>query len=141
MKRRLHLVILLLLVWLPMVVIAGSIGIKPEQIFQPTVELHTLFGTWEVLPDDSPLEENTGSGPELRQRTLLTLRKDRTCRLIDREHPTGSDGLWTFEEHAVAISLPNGLRVELFVYGVKGDFMMTRSALKDGTEQLWGRVK
>jgi len=116
-------------------------GITPEQIFQPIVTRDSLIGTWEVLPAETPLAEQETRGPKSRPRTLLALRKDDTCRIFDQEHPTGSDGLWTFENHEILITLPSNATVTLYVYGVKGDFMITRSPRTGGKDQLWSRVK
>ena len=116
-------------------------GITPEQIFQPTIQLDSLIGTWEVLPEDSPLAES--ESPELRSehRTMLALRKDGTCRIFDPDHTNGADGMWTFEEHEIFITLPSGPKIVFYIYGIKGDFMITRSSIRDGKDQLWSRVK
>lgn len=116
-------------------------GITPEQIYQPTIDWKVVVGTWEVLPEENPLDERGASNPEAPVRTLMTLRKDGTCRIFDKQHPLGSDGLWTLEQHKMYITLPTGSRVEHYVYGVKGDFMVTRSPIKGGKDQLWSRVK
>jgi len=116
-------------------------GIKPEQIFQAVIKTGSLVGTWEVLPDETPLAEQEGREPKARPRTLLALRKDFTCRIFNQDHPSGSDGLWTFDNHDLFITLPSGAKVEFYVYGVKGDFMVTRSPIKGGKDQLWSRVK
>ena len=34
----------------------------------------------------------------------MALRKDGTCRIFNKEHPTGSDGLWTFDDHKMSIA-------------------------------------
>lgn len=116
-------------------------GITPEQIYQREIEWAQLIGTWEVLPEENPLAENSKSNPNPSHRTLMTLRKDGTCRVFNKDHPTGSDGMWTFENHEMFITFPNGSPMEYFVYGVKRDFMITRSPIKDGRDQLWSRVK
>lgn len=116
-------------------------GITPEQIYQPALDGQSLIGTWEVLPDDNPLAEKENSAGSLPHRTIITLRKDGTCRVFDRDRPQGSDGLWTSEGHQMFISFPGGDQLEYFVYGVRGDFMVTRSPIKDGKDQLWSRVK
>jgi len=116
-------------------------GIAPEQIFQAVIDWHGLIGTWEVLPEEHPLEE-TGKGPvNSSHRTLMALRKDGTCRLFNKEHPTGSDGLWTFDNHEMLVTLKNGSQIGYYVYGIKGDFMVTRTPVKEGKDQLWSRVK
>jgi len=116
-------------------------GITPEQIYQQAVDWQAVIGTWEVLPEDNPLAEKGKTAPPPSSRTLMTLRKDGTCRVFSKDHPTGSDGLWTFESHEMHIRLPDGSKAEFFVYGVRGDFMVTRSPIRDGKDQLWSRVK
>jgi hypothetical protein len=100
-----------------------------------------LMGTWEVLSEETPLAENAEKNGKASPRTLMTLRKDGTCRVFNKDHPSGSDGLWSLEGHHMYISFPNSTVAEYFVYGVKGDFMVTRSPIKDGHDQLWSRVK
>lgn len=119
----------------------ASSGITPEQIFQPTIKLESLIGTWEVLPEDSPLAEPGTSESRSAHRTMLALRKDGTCRIFDRARPNGADGMWTFEDHEIFITLPGSPKVVFYVYGIKGDFMITRSPIRDGKDQLWSRVK
>jgi len=119
----------------------ASGGITPEQIFQPTIDWPTLIGTWEVLPEDSPLAEPDKSNASTKIRTMLALRKDGTCRIFDPNHPNGSDGLWTWKDHEMVITLPGSANVDFYVYGIKGDFMITRSPVKGGKDQLWSRVK
>jgi len=119
----------------------GSGGITPEQIFQPVVGWDSLIGTWEVLTEENPLAEKDRQEAKSRHRTLLALRKDGTCRIFDPDHPSGSDGLWTFEDHEILINLPSSLKIGFYVYGVKGDFMITRSPVQGGKDQLWSRVK
>jgi hypothetical protein len=119
----------------------GAGGIAPEQIFQPVIDVNNLIGTWEVLPEEHPLEETSKANQNSSHRTLMALRKDGTCRFFNREYPTGSDGLWTFEDHKMFIAFNNGSRVGYYIYGIKGDFMVTRTPVKDGKDQLWSRVK
>ncbi|MFH1114644.1 MAG: hypothetical protein V1792_12050 [Pseudomonadota bacterium] len=116
-------------------------GITPEQIYQEKVEWTAVVGTWEVLPEENPLAENGKTRSKVSHRTLMTLRKDGTCRIFDKEHSTGSDGMWYYEKHKMFVTLPTGTRVGFFVYGVKGDFMVTRSLDQGGKDQLWSRVK
>ena len=73
--------------------------------------------------------------------TLMTLRKDGTCRIFDGQNPSGIDGVWIYENHHMSITLNGTSRLEFFVYGVKDDFMVTRSPVKNGVDQLWSRVK
>jgi len=120
---------------------AQQSGITPEQIYQREIEWAHLIGTWEVLPEENPLAENSKSNATPSHRTLMTLRKDGTCRVFNKDHRTGSDAIWTFENHEMFITFPNGSRIEYFVYGVKKDFMITRSPIKDGRDQLWSRIK
>lgn len=115
-------------------------GIAPEQIFQASIDWGKIIGTWEVLPEDNPLSEKTRTGGADPHRSIMTLRKDGTCRVFDKVRTLGSDGLWTFEDHEMAISFPAGLRIDFFVYGIRGDFMITRSPAKGGKDQLWSRV-
>lgn len=116
-------------------------GITPEQVYQETVEWTAVVGTWEILPEENPLAENGKSASKVTNRTLMTLRKDGTCRIFNKEHPMGSDGMWYYEKHKMFVTLPTGSRVGFFVYGVKGDFMVTRSLDEKGKDQLWSRVK
>lgn len=116
-------------------------GITPEQIYQQAVDWQAVIGTWEVLPEDNPLAERGKQSSAPSSRTLMTLRKDGTCRVFSQDHPMGSDGLWTFESHEMHIRLPDGGKADFFVYGVRGDFMVTRSPIRDGKDQLWSRVK
>src|SRR4030042_6976034 len=83
---------------------APGAGITPEQIFQPHINLDLLLGTWEVLPEQSPLGEQTEKDPKSFGRTLMTLRKDGTCRVFNKDNPTGSDGMWTLTGHQMTIS-------------------------------------
>jgi hypothetical protein len=116
-------------------------GIAPEQIFQAVLDLNALMGTWEALPEDNPLDEKNKKTQSASQRVLMTLRKDGTCRIFNQDHPTGSDGIWTLEDHDMAITFRDGSKVEFYVYGVKWGFMVTRSPIKDGTDQLWSKIK
>jgi hypothetical protein len=116
-------------------------GITPEQVYQPAIDWNTLIGTWEVLPDQHPLGEKVNNNRRPTDRTLMTLRKDGTCRVFNKEYPLGSDGLWTSEDHKMIITFPNGGKLDLFVYGIKGDFMMAMSPIKNGKDFLWSRVK
>ena len=120
---------------------AGAEGITPEQIFQSVIDWNSLIGTWEVLPERSPLQEKSRSNEQMSDRTLMTLRVDGTCRVFDKAHPHGSDGLWTFEDHEMFITFKNAAGIELYIYGVKADFMVTRSPIKGGKDQLWSRIK
>ena len=119
----------------------GAGGIAPEQIFQAVIDFQSLMGTWEVLPEEHPLEETGKANANSSVRTLMALRKDGTCRIFNKEHPTGSDGLWTFDDHEMSITFKNGSQVGYYVYGIKGDFMVTRTPVKKGKDQLWSRVK
>ena len=116
-------------------------GITPEQIYQARINWDKVVGTWEALPDDDPLAENGKNGGRQSQPTLMTLRKDGTCRVLSKEHPLGSNGLWTSNDHGMFIIFPDKTRIELYVYGLKGDFMITQSPPRKGKDQLWGRVK
>ncbi len=119
----------------------GDGGITPEQIYQPRIDWKVLIGTWEVLPDDNPLAEKPKETHGISRRILMALRKDGTCRIFNEQHPAGSDGLWTFDKHKMFISFPNADRLEYFVYGVKGDFMVTRSNAGQERHLLWSRVR
>jgi len=132
---------LILMLVLHTISAAGAGEIAPEQIFQPVINLESLIGSWEVLPEQHPLEETNKVNPKLSHRTLMALRKDGTCRFFNKEHPTGSDGLWTLEDHKMFITFNDGSRVGYYVYGIKGDFMVTRTPVKEGKDQLWSRVK
>jgi hypothetical protein len=116
-------------------------GMTPEQIFQQTIDWNLVVGTWEVLPDDNPLAEKPNNGPVAGHRTMMALRKDGTCRIFSKDFPTGSDGMWYYEDHSMFVRFPNSTLVNYYVYGVKGDFMVTRSPARDGKDQLWSRVK
>lgn len=120
---------------------AGSGGVTPEQIFQPSIDWQTVFGTWEVIPEGHPLSESPGRTMRRDATTLLTLRKDGTCRIFDRDHPAGADGIWTFENHEMYVKLHSGKERSYYIYGVKGDFMVTRSPVNGGIDQLWSRVR
>lgn len=132
--------VLLCLTTLVRISFAGA-GISPEQIYQPAIDWNGVVGTWEVLPDDNPLGEKQGRAAQPAVRTIMTLRKDGTCRIFDRKHPAGADALWTYENHEMFVKFPVGTSVGLFVYGVRGDYMVTRSPIKGGKDQLWSRVK
>jgi len=119
----------------------GAGGITPEQIYQPVIDWNKLIGTWEVLPDDHPLGERVNNNRRPTDRTLMTLRKDGTCRVFNKEYPLGSDGLWTSQDHKMIITFPNGGKLDLFIYGIRGDFMMAMSPIKNGKDLLWSRVK
>jgi len=120
---------------------SSSRGVTPEQIFQPSIDWQAVFGTWEVIPEGHPLSENAGRTTRRDTSTLLTLRKDGTCRLFDPDHPSGTDGIWTFENHEIYIKLHSGKERNYYIYGVKGDFMVTRSPVNGGKDQLWSRVR
>lgn len=138
-NRLTSLLILFLLVYSTAAWAGG--GITPEQIYQPELKLGSLIATWEVLPDDNPLAEKKQAGSKPAIRTLMTLRKDGTCRVFNRDHPMGADCMWTLEDHKMFLIFPGDKRVDFFVYGVKGEFMITRSPAKEGKDQLWSRVK
>jgi hypothetical protein len=116
-------------------------GLKPEQIYQPKIDCNTAIGTWEILPDTPPLEKKDKDPEKPANRTLMTLRKDGTCRLFDDDHPLGADGKWTCGDHELTILLSKEVRLELFVYGIKGDFMITTVRNGQTPDQLWSRVK
>jgi len=140
MTVRLYLLLLLIFAAINTQAPAKAGGIAPEQIFQPSIDWQKIIGTWEVLPEDNPLSEQNrvgGTGPH---RVIMTLRKDGTCRVFDKARPLGSDGMWIFEDHEMSITFPTGARVDYFVYGIKGDFMITRSPARGGKDQLWSRV-
>jgi hypothetical protein len=120
---------------------AQASGITPEQIYQASVDWNAVIGTWEILPEDSPLFEKEKQLPKATQRTLMTLRKDGTCRVFNKEYPLGADGIWTPKEHEMSLTFGTGGRLDLYVYGVKGDFMITQSQGGSEKEQLWSRVK
>ncbi len=135
-----------ILIFLTLIVILSRVppsfgGITPEQIYQPTIDWNDLIGTWEVLPEDNPLDEKARTDRRQADRMLMTLRKDGTCRVFSKAHPMGSDGLWTAEDHRMLITFPNGNKVDFYVYGIKADFMITLSPIKDGKDLLWSRVK
>lgn len=124
--------------------VAGSAaagGVTPEQIYQPRLQLDHLVGAWELLPDEYPFDEKQGAGHKTRTREMMALRKDGTCRIFSAEHPTGVDGTWTLDDHSMFIKPTNGPRIDRFVYGVRADFMMTRSPIKEGRDQLWARIR
>jgi hypothetical protein len=140
MRNRLTSFLLLFLTFLPPLAWCGG-GITPEQIYQPEIKLGSVIATWEVLPDDNPLAEKNQTGPKSPSRTLMTLRKDGTCRVFNREHPMGADCMWTMEDHKMFLIFPGDIKVDFFIYGVKGEFMITRSPVNNGKDQLWSRVK
>ena len=118
-----------------------AVGITPEEIYQQKLDLGSMLGTWEKLPEVNPLAEKSWGKTNLEFRTLMTLRKDGTCRIFDGENISGIDGVWNHENHHMIITLPGAVNLEFFVYGIKGDFMVTRSPLQNGVDQLWSRVK
>ena len=70
----------------------------------------------------------------------MTLRKDGTCRL-NKKHPAGSDALWTHDDRKIFVTFSDDSRADFFVYGIRGDFMITRSPPQLGKDELWARVK
>jgi len=126
-------------------------GMTPEQIFQQTIDWDQVVGTWEVLPDDNPLAEKRNNGSVSNHRTMMALRKDGTCRIFNKDFPAGADAMWHIpdkdrdknrdKDHTMSIRFPNSTLVDFYVYGVKGDFMITRSPVRNGKDQLWSRVK
>ncbi len=118
-----------------------AVGITPEQIYQQNMDWGAILGTWEKLPEVNPLSEKPHRTFEPEFRALMTLRKDGTCRVFNAENPSGIDGIWVCENHNMFITLPGAGRLEFFVYGIKSDFMVTRSPLNEGIDQLWSRVK
>lgn len=119
----------------------SSGGITPEQIYQANLQWHNVVGSWEKLPEDNPLAENPANLKEADFRSLITLRKDGTCRIFSETYPVGIDGVWSFNDHSIHVTLPNQVKMDMYVYGVKGDFMITRTPAKNGLDQLWSRVK
>ncbi len=140
-----HILVLLTCLWVlvsfQMVLGGGPIGMTPEQIFQTSIDWQDVYGTWEAIPEDHPLAEQSPRMLRRQSGTLLTLRKDGTCRMFDQEHPAGADGIWTFENHEMFIKLSGEKQQDFYVYGIKGDFMVTRSPSKGGKDQLWSRVR
>jgi hypothetical protein len=122
-------------------ILPGAGGITPEQIYQPTIDWNKLIGTWEVLPDEHPLGEKVKNNRRQGDRMLMTLRKDGTCRVFNKEYPLGSDGIWTSEDHKMIITFPDGGKLDLFIYGIKGDFMVAMTPINNGKDFLWSRVK
>jgi hypothetical protein len=116
-------------------------GITPEEIFQRIIDWGLVIGTWEVLPEDNPLAEAKAKDSNTKPRSIMTLRKDGTCRVINKRYPAGSDGLWTHEDHKMFVTFQDGSRFDFFVYGIRRDFMITRSPLPTGEDELWARVK
>jgi hypothetical protein len=141
MRMKTALLVALILCSAPSSGSADAGDITPEQVFQQAIDWNSVMGTWEVLPQDSPLTEKEKTPLKLSHRTLMTLRKDGTCRIFNKQHPLGADGLWTFDDHEVFITFGSGVRMEFYVYGVKGDFMVTQSRGDGGKDQLWSRVK
>ncbi|MEW6351550.1 MAG: hypothetical protein AB1646_21060 [Thermodesulfobacteriota bacterium] len=120
---------------------AATGGITPEEIFQSTIDWRVIPGTWEVLPQDNPLAEPKAKNLAAEPRAIMTLRQDGTCRVINKTYRAGSDGLWTHDGHRMFVKFPDGSRVDYFVYGIRGDFMITRSPHPGGRDELWARVK
>lgn len=119
----------------------SSGGITPEQIYQPSLDWHSVTGSWEKLPEENPLAEKPTSVKVPSFRSLITLRKDGTCRIFNESYPAGVDGVWTSDDHRIFVTLPDKAKMDMYVYGVKGDFMITRTPVKNGLDQLWSRVK
>jgi hypothetical protein len=120
---------------------SSTVGIKPEQIYQKNLKWEQVVGAWEILPEQDPLTERGKAGKGKSFRSLMTLRKDGTCRVFDEKHPMGKDGIWNIDGHKMYITFPDGGAEGFYVYGVAGDFMVTRSPLENGPDQLWSRVK
>lgn len=120
---------------------SSSVGIKPEQIYQRNLDWEQVIGAWEILPENDPLTESGSGNLGKSFRSLMTLRKDGTCRVFDEKRPMGKDGIWNIEGHRMYITFPNGSKEGFYVYGVAGDFMVTRSPMENGMDQLWSRVK
>ncbi|MGC8658959.1 MAG: hypothetical protein ACP5U1_07790 [Desulfomonilaceae bacterium] len=118
-----------------------AVGIAPEQIYQPEIDWQKILGTWEKLPEVTPLSEIPNQGSTQGFRTLMTLRKDGTCRVFNADNPSGIDGVWTHKDHAMFVTISQTNRLEFFIYGIKDGFMVTRSPLRNGLDQLWSRVK
>jgi hypothetical protein len=116
-------------------------GLAPEQIYQSSVDAKALIGTWEILPDENPLAEKEKNGETTSPRVLMAIRKDGTCRIFNADHPAGADATWVFEDHELVVTFKNSNRIDFFVYGIKSDFMVARSPVKNGKDQLWSRVK
>ncbi len=116
-------------------------GITPEQIYQPNLDWQSVIGSWEKLPEENPLAEKPVSVKAPSFRSLITLRKDGTCRIFNESYPAGVDGVWSSDEHRIFVTLPGKPKIDMYVYGVKGDFMITRTPEKNGLDQLWSRVK
>ncbi len=131
--------LLVLLILTPIAAFAA--GITPEQIYQASIKEESLHGTWEVLSEQNPLDEKSKSNARSSDRMLMTLRKDGTCRVFNKEYPLGSDGRWAFEDHQMFITFPNGSKIDFYVYGIKDDFMVTLYPAKNGKDLLWARVK
>ncbi|MGC8906008.1 MAG: hypothetical protein ACP5M0_01025 [Desulfomonilaceae bacterium] len=119
----------------------GAAGMTPEQIFQASIDWQDVIGTWEAIPEEHPLSEDVPRVLRRQSGTLLTLRRDGTCRMFDQDHPTGADGIWTFENHEMFVKLGAEKQQDFYIYGIKGDFMVTRSPVKGGKDQLWSRVR
>lgn len=141
MTRWLRFLLLILLVTTWPSSAFGDAGITAEQIFQTNIDWKIVTGTWEVLPEENPLSENGKTQSKASHRALMTLRKDGTCRVFNKLYPAGSDAIWTLEDHKLFITFPNGSLAEHYVYGVRGDFMITRTPASNGTDKLWSRVK
>lgn len=118
-----------------------AVGITPEQIYQPEIDWQKILGTWEKLPEIKPLSETPARTSDQGFRTLMTLRKDGTCRIFNTDNPSGIDGVWTHKDHAMFVTISQTNHLEFFIYGIKNDFMVTRSPLKNGLDQLWSKVK
>ena len=119
----------------------GSGGITPEQIYQTNLDWQTVIGSWEKLPEENPLAEKPNGFKDPSFRSLITLRKDGTCRIFNEAYPAGIDGVWSYDDHSISVTLPNKVKINMYVYGVRGDFMITRTPEKKGVDQLWSRVK
>ncbi len=139
-KPRLLTAFTLIILLLPQSLTADG-GITPEQIYQAAIDWNKLIGTWEVLPDNHLLEEKAKNNARTSDRMLMTLRKDGTCRVFNKEYPLGSDGRWKSDDHQMLITFPDGRKLDLFIYGIKGDFMVALSPIKKGKDLLWSRVK
>jgi hypothetical protein len=135
-----RLIILIMLGILMNACVAYAGGVAPEQIFQHKLSVEQLVGVWELLPDENPLEDRRDASPRSRIRTMMALRKDGTCRVFSAQHPAGLDGTWSLDDHRMSVTLTNAKKIHHYVYGVRGDFMVTRTPVKAGRDELWARV-
>jgi hypothetical protein len=131
---------IVILVMFVFILLTHAQGISPEQIYQNVINMSEVLGTWEALPEDHPLEESKNKNLAT-IRDLLTIRQDGTCRIFDETKPNGVDGIWELDDHELRMKFRDTTKKIFFIYGIRNNFMVTRSETQMGKHQLWAKVK